>query len=83
MEKCPRRTLFGGIRTTITVVPAGNAATAADEHSTTAADTDESTPATFESILDYLPASVAEGSVVLATTDVERQLEADESTACR
>lgn len=78
MEKCPRRTLLGGIGTTITVALAGNAATAADERSTTAADTDESVSSMFEPVLDYLPASVAEDSMVLATTDVERQLEADE-----
>ncbi|TYL38570.1 hypothetical protein CV102_12285 [Natronococcus pandeyae] len=78
MKQCPRRTLLGGIGTTITVALAGNAAAAADDRSASAADADESAVSTFESVLDYLPASVAEDSMMLTATDVERQLEADE-----
>ncbi|SDR03683.1 hypothetical protein [Natronobacterium texcoconense] len=74
MQQCPRRTLLGGIGTTITVALAGTSvsATSTDGRVETPSESD------FESLFEYLPASLAGEPMQLAATDVDSRLEADE-----
>ncbi|RQG92660.1 hypothetical protein EA462_00015 [Natrarchaeobius halalkaliphilus] len=71
MTQYPRRTLLGGIGMTIAASVTAGVATA-DE--TTAA----STGPEFDSVLSFLPGTVASESMMLTVTDLERQLEANE-----
>ena len=75
MPQCPRRTLLGGIGTTITVALAGNAATATDGDSPT--DRGSETPS-FEALLDALPASAATDSMMVSAIDFDRRRKANE-----
>lgn len=73
MKQCPRRTLLGGIGTTITAAMAGSAVGA----TTVQSDSDGDSPA-VDDLLDYLPASVASDSMMVMATDYERRREANE-----
>lgn len=74
MPQCPRRTLLGGIGTTITVALAGNAATATDDSPT---EREAKTPS-LESLLDALPASVATDSMAVMAIDFDSRRNANE-----
>ncbi|ELY67507.1 hypothetical protein [Natrinema versiforme] len=73
MKQCPRRTLLGGIGTTITAAMAGSAVGA----TTVQSGSDADSPA-VDNLLDYLPASVASDSMMVTATDYERRREANE-----
>ncbi|QCS41839.1 hypothetical protein [Natrinema versiforme] len=73
MKQCPRRTLLGGIGTTITAAMVGSAAGA----TTTQTGSDAELPS-LDGLLDYLPASVATDSMMVMATDYERRRKADE-----
>lgn len=77
MPQCPRRTLLGGIGTTITVALAGNTVTATDADSTAEGG---SAPRELGALQEYLPASAAsdEDSIVLSASDFDRRRKADE-----
>ncbi|WP_049921520.1 hypothetical protein [Halopiger djelfimassiliensis] len=75
MTQCPRRTLLGGIGTTITVALAGNAVAATEDD---VASESASVPSEFDSLLDYLPATVASETMMISAVDFERRREANE-----
>lgn len=75
MPQCPRRTLLGGIGTTIAVAMAGNAATATENDAPT--ERGSETPS-LEALLDALPASVATDSMAVTAIDFDRRRKANE-----
>lgn len=75
MRQCPRRTVLGGIGTTLSLAVAGTAVTAADDES--AAGTADGL-AGFDSVREFLPASVTDDEIVLQLQHVDRLREADD-----
>ncbi|MDQ2052802.1 hypothetical protein RBH26_20385 [Natronolimnohabitans sp. A-GB9] len=74
MPQCPRRTILGGIGTTLAAALAGTSAVAAGDASAA----DAATDSTFDDLFAYLPAAVASESMVVNATDYDRLLEADQ-----
>lgn len=88
MDKCPRRTLLGGIGSTLAIGAAGCLSTPGDEspaedepdaetETETNADADDA-DTEFDSLLEYLPASADDGPVTLVTVDLDALAEANE-----
>ncbi|MCU4742551.1 hypothetical protein [Natronoglomus mannanivorans] len=92
MNKCPRRTLLGGIGSTLAIGAAGCLSTPGDEspagnesgtdtetETETESDTDENgADAEFGPLLEYLPASAVDGPTTLVTVDTDALAEANE-----
>lgn len=76
MQQCPRRTILGGIGTTMAAALAGSTVAAPDDDHTPKAST--TTESSFDDVLAYLPASVAEDSMSVRVTDYERMRKADQ-----
>ena len=75
MERYPRRTVLGGIGLSVSAALTGASVSAGTDDDDPSMD---SSGAEFDSVLQYLPASVAEESMSVTVTDLERSLEADE-----
>ncbi|PCR91420.1 hypothetical protein [Natrinema ejinorense] len=75
MPQCPRRTLLGSIGTTMTIALAGSTvgATQTDDQS----DGSSESPA-LDTLLEYLPASIASDSLAVTTIDFEERRVANE-----
>ncbi|MFP8953544.1 hypothetical protein ACLI4Z_11295 [Natrialbaceae archaeon A-arb3/5] len=78
MKQCPRRTLLGGIGTTIGLAVAGSAV-ASNEGESASGSNGGSSPAAVEfgTTHEYLPASIDGETLSVTTTDFDRWLEAD------
>ncbi|OAQ54654.1 hypothetical protein HTG_03595 [Natrinema mahii] len=74
MPQYPRRTLLGGIGTTMALGLAGNTASSTDANG----ERERADAPSFESLLDSLPASVATESMTVSVMDLERRREANE-----
>lgn len=76
MPQYPRRTLLGGIGTTITLGLAGNTvgSTAADAPT----ESDDADGPSFETLLEHFPASIATEPISVSVIDFERRREANE-----
>ncbi|OLZ40217.1 hypothetical protein A6E15_04120 [Natrinema saccharevitans] len=74
MPQYPRRTLLGGIGTTIALGLAGNTVSSTDANG----ERDPADAPSFETLLDHLPASVATESMTVSVMDLERRREANE-----
>lgn len=77
MPQCPRRSLLGGLGTTLAVAFAGSTAAVAADESDDAADED-AVPPTFDSVRESLPASVAAEPMTVTLQDMDAQREANE-----
>lgn len=75
MERYPRRTVLGGIGLSVSAALAGASVSGGTDDDDPSMDP---SGAEFESVLQYLPASVAEESMSVTVTDFESRLEADE-----
>ncbi|AEH36819.1 hypothetical protein [Halopiger xanaduensis] len=77
MPQCPRRSLLGGLGTTLAVAFAGStAAVAADESSDD--ENEDAVPPTFDSVRESLPASVAAEPMTVTLQDLDAQREAND-----
>ncbi len=76
MPQYPRRTLLGGIGTTMALGLAGTTVGSTDAN----ADRDPADAPSFETLLDPLPASVATEPMTVSVMDLERRREANEPT---
>ncbi|MGQ3719406.1 hypothetical protein [Natrialba aegyptia] len=76
MQQRPRRAVLGGIGATmITALSGSTVATTESERTPVASTTTESS---FDDVLAYLPAAVADDSMVVTAVDYDRLLEADQ-----
>ncbi|WP_254761429.1 hypothetical protein [Natrinema marinum] len=78
MPQYPRRTLLGGIGTTMALGLAGITASWANADADAVTERDSADAPSFDALLDHLPASVATEPMTLSVVDLERRREANE-----